>query len=149
MHDLVAAADRAGLKEIVLPIGASDESPSFANQECARRNIPGIQATLPESVEPAGGDVSQIERGAAHPTHIDDAGHHSRELCSESRMLRRLAEMGNAAAEDRLRQVAAPRHTQPAIAAKRSLTLLSHVHVIVGWIVDDASDDLPFALQRD
>src|ERR1700722_16364503 len=149
MHDLVAATDRAGLKKIGLPVGAGDESPGFANEKCARRNIPGIKTTLPEGVEPAGGDVSQIERGATHPTHINDAGHHSRELCSEPRMLRRLAEMGNAATEDRLRHVAAPRHTQPAIAAKRSLTLLRHVHVIVCWIVDDASDDLPFTLQRD
>ena len=57
--------------------------------------------------------------------------------------------MGNAAAEDGLRQVAAPRHAQPAVAAKGSLALLGHVHVVVGRIVDNAGDDLPFALQRD
>ena len=67
----------------------------------------------------------------------------------KSRMLRRLAEMGNAAAEDRLRQLAASRDAQPAIAAKRALTLLGHVHVVVGRIVDDAGDDLPLALQPD
>ena len=149
MHDLVAAADRAGLKEVGLAVGAGDETAGFPDQKRAGSNVPRVQASLPESVEPAGGDIGQIERGATHPTHIDDAGHHGREFGSESRMLRRLAEMGNAAAEDRLGQVAAPRHSQPAIAAKRSLTLLRYVHVIVGWIVDDASDDLPFALQRD
>ena len=63
-------------------------------------------------------------------------------------MLRRLAEMGNAAAEDRLGQIAAPRDAQPAIASKRSLAFLGYVHVIVGRIVDDAGDDLPFALER-
>ena len=57
--------------------------------------------------------------------------------------------MGNAAAKDGLRQVAAPRHAQPAVAAKGSLALLGHVHVVVRRIVDNAGDDLPFALQRD
>ena len=42
-----------------------------------------------------------------------------------------------------------PATLQPAIAAKRPLTLLGHVHVVVRGIVDDASDDLSFALERD
>ena len=62
-------------------------------------------------------------------------------------MLPRLAEMGNAAAEQRLRQVAAPGDPEPAIAAERPLPLLRNVHLITGRIVDDAGDDLSLALE--
>src|SRR5262249_12416695 len=78
-----------------------------------------------------------------------DSRHDSLELRHESRMLRRLAEMRNAATEDGLRQFAAPRDPEAAIAAKRALTLLGHVHVVVGRIVDDAGHDLPLTLERD
>src|SRR6478735_3449476 len=149
MHRFVAAADRAGLEEVVFTVGAADESSSFPNEKRTRGNVPGVQASLPEGVEPARGDISEVERGAAHPPHIDDPRHDGRKLSLESRMLRRLAKMGNAAAENGLRQVAAPRDSQPAIAAKGPLALLCDIHVVVGRIVDNASDDLPFALQRD
>ena len=102
-----------------LAVGAGHEAAGFANQERAGRNVPGIEASLPEGVEPAGGDIGEVERGAAHPPHIDDSRHDSRELRHELRMLPRLAEMGNAAAEQRLRQVAAPGDPEPAIAAER------------------------------
>ena len=63
-------------------------------------------------------------------------------------MLSHLAEMGDAAAEDRLRQLAAPGDPEAAIAAKRALPLLGDKHVVVGRIVDHAGHDLPVALKR-
>src|ERR1700722_6780789 len=120
MHDLVAAADGASLKEMGLPIGSRHKAPRFADEERAGGDVPGIQASLPEGVESTGCDIGQIERRAAHPPHIDDSAHYGRKLGSKSRVLRRLAKMRNAVAEDRLRQVAAPGDTQPAIAAKRA-----------------------------
>ena len=41
------------------------------------------------------------------------------------------------------------RDPQAAIAAERALSLLRHVHVVVGGIVDHAGDDLALALERD
>ena len=40
-------------------------------------------------------------------------------------------------------------YSQAAIAAERSLPLLRDVHGVVGRIVDEASHDLPLALERD
>ena len=148
MHGLVAAADGAGFEVVGLAVGAGHEAAGLANQERARRDIPGIQAPLPERVEAAGGDISEIERGAAHPPHIDDSRHHGRELRLESRMLGRLAEMGNAAAEERLRQFGARGHAQAAIAAERPLPFFCDEHVVVRRIVDDAGYDLPLTLER-
>src|SRR5579885_711795 len=51
MHDLVAGADRAGFEEILLAVGAGDEAARLANQQRARRDVPGIEAALPERVE--------------------------------------------------------------------------------------------------
>src|SRR5271154_6990346 len=149
MLRFVAAADRAGLEVVRLAVSAGDEAASLANQKRAGGEIPGIEAPLPESVEAAGGDIGEIERGATRPAHIDDPLHHRRELGQESRMLRHFSEMGDPAAEERLRQFAAPRHPEAAIAAERPLPSLGHEHVVVGWIVDDAGDDLPLALERD
>src|SRR5579871_3263111 len=118
MHDFVAAADRACLKIVRLAVGAGDEAAGLADQKLPSRNVPGIEAALPKSVETAGGDVGEIERGATHPADVDDLTHHRAKLGQKARMLRHLAEMGDAAAEDRLRQLAAPGHPQPAIAAK-------------------------------
>src|ERR1700722_7307399 len=102
MHDFVAAADRAGLEVVRLAVRAGHEAAGFADQQRASCDVPGIQASLPECIEPAGGDMGQIERSAAHPPHIDDSSHDSGKLRHESRMPSRLAEVGNAAAEDRL-----------------------------------------------
>ena len=96
------------LRKSVLAVGAGHEAAGFANQKRAGGDIPGIEPPLPEGVEPPGGDIGEIERGAAHPPHIDDPSHDGLKLLQEPGMLRRLAEVGNAAAEDRLRQVAAP-----------------------------------------
>ena len=117
MHDLVAAADRAGLDKVSLSVRVGDETSGFTNEKRAGSNIPRVQAALPEGVEPPGGDIRQIERRAAHPSHIHDSCHHSRQFRLEPRMLRRLAEVGNAAAEDGLRQVGARRDSEPPIVA--------------------------------
>src|SRR5271168_677442 len=63
-------------------------------------------------------------------------------------MLRHLAEMGNAAAEERLRQLSPPRYSKAAIAAERPLSSLGDEHVVVRRIVNDAGHDLPLAFQR-
>ena len=76
-------------------------------------------------------------------------GHDGLKLREEPGVLRRLAEVGNAAAEDRLRQVAAPGDPEAPVAAERALPLLGHIHLVVGGIIDDAGDDLPLALEPD
>ena len=136
-------------RKLASPSAPVTKAAGLADEQRARGDIPGIETALPEGVERPGGDIGEIKRGAAHASHVDDASHHSRQLRLEPRMLSRLAEMGNAAAEKSLRQVGARRDSQAAIVAERPLSLFGHVHIIVCRIVDDAGDDLPFALQRD
>jgi hypothetical protein len=65
VHRLVAAADRAGGEEVRFAVGAADIAAGLADQQRARGDVPGMQAALPERVEPAGGDEGEIERRAA------------------------------------------------------------------------------------
>src|SRR5216684_701559 len=102
MNEFVAAADRAGLQKILLAVGAADIAARLADQEGAGGDVPGMEAALPERVEAAGRDVGEIDRGAAHAPDIDDARHHRREFRLEPRMLLGLAEVRNAAADQRL-----------------------------------------------
>src|SRR5579863_9241444 len=149
MHDFVAGADRPRLQEILLAVSAGYESSGLANQQGPGRNVPGLDAPLPEGVEPTRGHIGKIKRGAAHPPHIDDLGHDGGQLGFESRMLSSLAEMRNAAADQRLRKLAALRDPKATIVAEGALAFFSHVHFVGRGIVDHARDDLALALERD
>ena len=51
-------------------IGAT--ASGFADQQNARGDVPGIQAELPEHIQPSAGDISQIERrGSGRRTPCD------------------------------------------------------------------------------
>ena len=73
LDKLVAAADRAGLEEILLAVAARDIAAGLADQQLAGGDVPGVEPALPEAVEPAGGDIGEVERDAAGAAHVDDA----------------------------------------------------------------------------
>ena len=59
--------DMAGVQEAILTLEVADKAPRFLNEKGARSHVPLLQTELPESVEPAAGDVCEVQGGGSRP----------------------------------------------------------------------------------
>src|SRR6185437_667788 len=83
----------------------------LAHEQDSRRDIPRCEAALPESVEPPGRDIGQVQSGRTETPHARAFAHGRRKLGEESRVIT-LRLPGNARAENALVQFLARRHAQ-------------------------------------
>src|SRR3569623_1591439 len=67
----VAGQYVAGFVVVIVAAEIADHAARFLEQQDAGRHVPRLQADLPEAVEPAGGDVGEVERRRSGPA---DAG---------------------------------------------------------------------------
>src|SRR5579875_3263878 len=148
MYSLIAGADRAFRENLLAALGIRDETAGFPDDENARRQVPGLQIAFPAAVIGAGSDEAEIERRGAEPAQIRCPRHDRGKRHFETRMAR-LAEMGNAATDERLAHVAARRHSQATIVEIGTLAFLGDIHRFCRRIIDEAGDNLAFALQAD
>src|SRR5439155_3922136 len=110
-------------------------------------HVPGLQSLFPESVEPAAGNIGEIEcRGsiATHALRVQD------EVRKVSREFTALAYVvGKACAQQRPRQRVDRRDMNAATVKRRALSTLRSEQFIAHWIVDHTDFHAPFVLESD
>ena len=62
MHLETASDDIAGLEKVVTAGQVGDRAAGLCHQQRARGKVPGRQVQLPEAIQPARGDVGEVER---------------------------------------------------------------------------------------
>ena len=80
-EDLGRGGDHlSAVQEVAVAGEIADEPARFLDQQAAGRDVPRVEADLPEAVVEAGGDVREIERGRAGPAQagrlLDHRLHH-------------------------------------------------------------------------
>src|SRR5688572_21765386 len=108
--DLLAAAPAA-------PAAPVRHAPAgFAHDQPAGRHVPGLQLVLPVAVEAAGGDVAEVERGAAVAAQLARGLQHRPELRQVVVVLALV--VGEAGGEERAVEDALARHPDRAAVAE-------------------------------
>lgn len=80
MYCRVPGNDAGVLDSNIPPAEVSDESAGFLDEQAARRDIPGRQLLFPESIEPAGRYISQVQRRRTRTPNSTRAPGHSAKL---------------------------------------------------------------------
>src|ERR1051326_3233634 len=136
LHHLLAAGE------------VGDEAASLAHQQHPRRDVPGGKAELPKAVEPAGGDIGEIERGRAEPPHAAGRRQH-RGQGAEIDRLAGAAAGRQTGADNRLGELPTRRYSEPAVVQIGAGALLGPIHLVAGRLVDHPGDDFAVAFERD
>src|SRR5215472_5562131 len=72
VYVLVAADDIAAAQRIVVAFDARYHAAGLAHQNLSGRDVPGREVAFPITVEPAGGDEGQVERGGTEAAEAGD-----------------------------------------------------------------------------
>src|SRR3954470_7123990 len=91
----------AGLEKGLLALQVADQASGFEYQQRARRHVPGRKAELPERIEPAAGDVGEVERRGARAAYAGAGPHHRLQLARTKIEARHLLER-KAGADERI-----------------------------------------------
>ena len=107
----------------------------------------GFSPNSQKTVEPAGGDIGEIEGGGAEATDAGGLGHDGVQGPHIARM-RFLAAERHAGGDHGLAQVATARDADAAIADERARALFGPEFLVPQRLVDHAGDDFAVALER-
>src|SRR5690242_10351693 len=131
MQTVVRGEYVARFHHLLTAAEVGDETASLAHQQHPRRDVPGGKSELPKAVEPAAGDIGEIERGRAEPPHA--AGRRQdRGQCAEiDRLIGAVAER-QAGADNRLGELATRRYPEPAVVQIGAGALLGPIHLVAG-----------------
>src|SRR6185436_5455110 len=141
-------SDVAALQVARITRKIADEASGLQDQQSTRRHVPGRQAHLPESVEPPGGDIGEVERRCAGPPHARARSHDPPELSHVRLEAAQLAKR-KAGADQRVLEAPAARYADPPVVEKRAAPARRGEELVLGRIVDDRMDRLAALLDRD
>src|SRR5690606_15301672 len=136
---VAVAGHQHAVAEAVGPaVVARDRTAGLAHDQHPRGGVPGVQAQLPEAVQPAGGDVAEVERrgpGAAHAVHLRQDAREHLEVELDA-----VLDVGEAGAEQRPADVGGGAHRQRAAVQPRAAALRGGEELVPLGVVDDAYD---------
>ena len=70
MHGRSSGNDIAMIQEVRVAVQVGDDPSCLLHQQGARRDVPGQQCKLEESIEKSRRDIGQVQRCCAGPTHV-------------------------------------------------------------------------------
>src|SRR5688572_10823681 len=123
MHELVAGDDVAGLHGAFVTGKIGHEPTGLAYHQHAGRKIPRRETALPIGVEPAGCDVSEVERSGAKAAQACDLVLDRPHLAAEQREIA-ASVMRQRAAHDGIGEAPACRHADTAVVEESALAAL-------------------------
>src|SRR6266566_1760535 len=131
-----------GAEHIGGAVGLRDDAACFANEQRARRNVPRRQLELPEAIEPARGDIRQIERGSAGPADAARRTDHGGELGEiDVQQIQRLER--EAGPDESASGIGHGRNAQARLFLERATAANGSVRALATDIMDDAGCQFP------
>ncbi len=148
MHRGISRHDIARPQKIGPSVEIGYHTACLPNQDRSRRDVPGTQPDLEESLTPPAGEVRQVESGRTRPPEIADFQEDIPEegkvgidhVLSAKREPRR---------DEAVSERGSPRYPYLHLIMKGPPPLFRRKKVIPGRIIDHAHDDFPRALEPD
>src|SRR5918998_995128 len=99
------ALGRSGGERLLAALRVRHEAAGLPDENDAGRHVPGAHVALPISVETAAGHVGDVQGRGAEAAQARRRAHDGRRLLQEKRVVA-VTEEGNAAANERVREIA-------------------------------------------
>src|SRR5262245_40670656 len=120
-----------------LAVHPGHSSPCLFDNQCTRRDVPGFQVLLPERLETAGGDVTEVERSRTEPTHRPRTAEEQAEQLHEVSIVvvHAVWETGH---EQRVEEDIGAGHSNCLPVQIRALSAFGREEFLARWIVDSS-----------
>jgi hypothetical protein len=117
-----------------------DASSRLLDKKHTGSHIPWIQIEFPKRIDPAAGDVGEVDGGSAGAAH---AMSFHRQLVKEMNVDVLVPPMAwKAGGDERFSEVRALGHLNSSVVQERATATFGREHFVTGWIVDHAGNNL-------